>query len=686
MRHVDLIVVLAVIAIELMLILPVPPELLDFLLVLNITVALTILLISMYTLEPLQFSIFPTLLLLVTIYRLALNVSSTRLILLDAYAGEVIMQFGEFVVGGNPIVGFVIFLILISIQFIVITKGAERVSEVTARFTLDAMPGKQMAIDADLNSGLIDEQQAKERREAVEQEADFYGAMDGASKFVKGDAIAGIVITIINILGGFVIGMAQQGMTFQEALQTFTLLTVGDGLVTQIPALLVSTSTGIVVTRAASDSNLGQDVVRQILAHPKVLFIVGGVLAAVGAFPGMPPLPFLALGSIMGFLGFQLRTSLKSEEPTPEEEQAAATEEEAEEYRSPENVMSLLKIDPIEFEFGYGLLPLADPDQGGDLLDRVTMIRRQVAMELGIVVPVIRVRDNIQLSSNEYCIKIKGVEVAKEEVLPNHYLVMIPGDSSGKPEDLGLEGTETKEPVFGLPALWIDESQREQAEMSGYTVVDPPSVLATHLTEIIKQHAHELLGRQETKELIDNVKNDYPAVVEELVDNILNIGEIRKVLANLLKEGVSIKNLLTILETLTDYGAVTKDTDMLTEYVRQNLNREITTKLKELQGEPIKVITLSPELEQKISDSIKQTDHGNYLSIEPQVTQKIQKQLKNYTEQLTQQGLQPIVVTSPMVRLYFKRLTEGFLPNLMVVSFHELDPQIEAQSVGVVNT
>ncbi len=685
MRHVDLIVVIAVIAMVLMLILPVPPELLDFLLVLNITLALTILLISMYTLEPLQFSIFPTLLLLITIYRLALNVSSTRLILLDAYAGEVIMQFGEFVVGGNPVVGFVVFLILITIQFIVITKGAERVSEVTARFTLDAMPGKQMAIDADLNSGLIDEYQAKERRKEVEQEADFYGAMDGASKFVKGDAIAGIVITIINILGGFVIGMAQQGMSFEEALQTFTLLTVGDGLVTQIPALLVSTSTGIVVTRAASDSNLGQDVIKQILAHPKVLYIVGGVLAVIGIVPGMPPIPFLILGSFMGFLGFRITSAIEPE-PTIEEEQAAATEEEAEEYRSPESVMSLLKVDPIEFEFGYGLLPLADPDQGGDLLDRVTMIRRQVAMELGIVVPVIRVRDNIQLNSNEYCIKIKGIEVAREEVLPNHYLVMLPGNMQGKLEELGLEGTETKEPVFGLPALWIDESQREKAEMSGYTVVDPPSVLATHLTEVIKRHAHELLGRQETKELVDNVKNEYPTVVEELVDNILNIGEIRKVLANLLKEGVSIKNLLTILETLTDYGAVTKDTDMLTEYVRQNLSREITTKLQELQGEPLKVITLSPDLEQKISESIKQTDHGNYLSIEPQLTQKIQKQLQNYLEQLNEQGLQPIVVTSPMVRLYFKRLTESMFPDLMVVSFHELEPQVEAQSVGVVKT
>ncbi|OWZ84246.1 flagellar biosynthesis protein FlhA [Natranaerobius trueperi] len=683
MRHGDLIFVLAVIAIVLMLILPVPPELLNILLVVNITLALTILLVSMYTLEPLQFSIFPTLLLLITIYRLALNVSSTRLILLNADAGEVIQQFGEFVVGGNALVGFVIFLILVAIQFIVITKGAERVSEVTARFTLDAMPGKQMAIDADLNSGLINEEQARERRKAVEQEADFYGAMDGASKFVKGDAIAGIVITVINVLGGFVIGMAQQGLTFQESLQTFTLLTVGDGLVTQIPALLISTSTGIVVTRAASDSNLGEDVISQILAHPKVLFIVAGVLAMVGILPGMPPLPFLLLGLIMAILAYHIKTTVIEKVPSPEEEEVAAKEEEAEGYRSPENVMSLLQIDPIEFEFGYGLLPLADPDQGGDLLDRVTMIRRQVALELGIVVPVIRVRDNIQLSSNEYCIKIKGVEVAREEVLPNHYLVMIPGDE--KPEDLDIVGTQTKEPVFNLPAMWIDEDQREHTEMSGYTVVDPPSVLATHLTEIIKRHAHELLGRQEVKELVENLKESYPAVVEELVDNVLSLGEVRNVLSNLLKEGVSIRNLLTIAETLTDYGAITKDTDMLTEYVRQNLSREITNKLKELQGDSLKVITLSPELEQKLSESIKQTDHGNYLSIEPQITQKIQKQLQNYYEQLNEQGIHPIVITSPMVRLYFKRLTEGVFTNLTVVSYHELEPQVEAQSVGVVS-
>ncbi|UMZ73379.1 flagellar biosynthesis protein FlhA [Natranaerofaba carboxydovora] len=680
MKHSDLIVIVAVIATVFMLILPVPAGLLDFLLVINITIALTVLLVSMYTFEPLQFSILPSLLLLTTLYRLALNVSSTRLILLDAHAGEVIAQFGNFVVGGNPVVGFIVFLILVVIQFIVITKGAERVSEVTARFVLDAMPGKQMAIDADLNSGLITEDEARERRQTIQKEADFYGAMDGATKFVKGDAIAAIVIIVINITGGFAIGMIQMDMSFADALSTYILLSVGDGLVSQIPALLISTAAGIVVTRAASDSNLGVDVLNQILAQPKALFLVSGFLLIIGFLPGLPPLPFIALGSMMGFIGYQLKTAteegITKEEELEEEKQKA---EEVEEYRKPENVMSMLQVDPIEFEIGYGLLPLADPDQGGDFLDRVTMIRRQVALDLGLIVPEIRVRDNIQLAPNEYVIKIKGIEIARSEVYPNYYLVMNPEDSG-----TDLEGIDTTEPVFGLPAKWIEEDRKEQAEMEGLTIVDPPSVLATHLTEVIKQHAHELLGRQEVQSLLDNVKEKFPTVVEELVGDILSVGEIRKVLANLLREGVSIRNLVTILEALTDYASITKDTDALTEYVRQSLSRQISNDLKELQGHPLKVVTLSPDLEKAISDSIQSTDTGNYLSLDPKITQNIQKQLKEYFDEFSNQGIQPIIVTSPMVRLFFKRLTESFIPGLLVVSYNELESDLEIQSVGVV--
>ncbi len=680
MKHTDLIVIVAVIATVFMLILPVPAGLLDFLLVVNITIALTVLLVSMYTMEPLQFSILPALLLLTTLYRLALNVSSTRLILLEAYAGRVIQQFGDFVVGGNPVVGFIVFLILVIIQFIVITKGAERVSEVTARFVLDAMPGKQMAIDADLNSGLITEAEAKERRETIQKEADFYGAMDGATKFVKGDAIAAIVIIVINITGGFAIGMVQMGMSFTEALDAYILLSVGDGLVSQIPALLISTAAGIVVTRAASDANLGEDVVSQILAHPKALFLVSGFLLLIGLLPGLPPLPFIVLGSTIGFIAYQIKsTTEETIKKEQEEVQEQEKEEEAEEYRRPENVMSMLQVDPIEFEIGYGLLPLADPDQGGDFLDRVTMIRRQVALDLGLVVPEIRVRDNIQLQPNEYVIKIKGMEVARSEVYPNYYLVMNPEETETE-----LEGIDTKEPVFGLPARWIEEDKKEQAEMEGLTIVDPPSVLATHLTEVIKQHAHELLGRQEVQSLLDNVKEKFPAVVDELVGEILSVGEIRKVLANLLREGVSIKNLVTILEALTDYASITKDTDALTEYVRQNLSRQISNDLKDLQGHPLKVLTLSPDLEKTISESIQSTETGNYLSLDPKVTQAIQSQLKGYLEEFSNQGIQPIIVTSPMVRLFFKRLTESFLPGLIVVSYNELESNLEIQSIGVV--
>lgn len=670
----DTIVALTVIATVVMMIIPLPTMILDVLLTFNITIALIILLISMYTLEPLQFSIFPSLLLLATLFRLALNISSTRLILLNGYAGKVISSFGQFVIGNNALVGFIIFLILVIIQFIVITKGAERVAEVAARFTLDGMPGKQMSIDADLNAGIIDEVEAQKRRRDIQREADFYGAMDGASKFVKGDAIAGIIITVINIIGGFITGMVIRNMDFQEAVSHYTLLTVGDGLVSQIPALLISTATGIVVTRAASDSNLGQDLIKQILSYPKVIFISAGVLTFFGIIPGLPKLPFFILAFIMGFLGYTIH-SVGSKETS--ENETELKEKEIEELRKPENILSLLHIDPIEIEFGYGLIPLVDANQGGDLLDRVIMIRRQCAIDLGMIVPMIRLRDNIQLLPNEYKIKIKGIEVSKGELKPDSFLAMNPGFVEKE-----IEGIKTTEPAFGLPAVWISEEKKEEAETLGYTVVDPSSVIATHLTEVIKRHAHELLGRQEVQTLVDNLKETYPAVVEELIPKQMSIGEIQKVLANLLKEGVPIRDLVTIFETLADFSIITKDTDILTEYVRQALSRVITKKF--IEGNKVEVLTLDQQVEQLIKESIKQTEHSSYLSINPNISQKIFDSLSEQIDKFAKIGQQPIVLTAPVIRLYFKRLTESFLPNLIVLSYNELDSGIDVRSIGVV--
>lgn len=674
----ELAVLVGVILIVVMLIIPLPPVALDILIILNISLALLIILTSMNVKEPLQFSVFPTLLLIVTLYRLGLNVSTTRSILSIGEAGKVIDTFGAFVIGGNPLVGFVVFLILIIIQFIVITKGAERVSEVGARFTLDAMPGKQMSIDADLNAGLISDIEAKERREKIEREADFYGAMDGASKFVKGDAIAGIIIVLINIIFGLIIGMVQMDLTFSEAVQKFTLLTVGDGLVTQIPALLISTATGIVVTRAASDSNLSTDIIKQLLAYPKMLYIAGGTIFTLGA---LTPIPFLLTTPIALFLifgGYQLsRFAQKEEEAKASKEEES--EEDVNDMKSPESVVNLLQVDPIEFEFGYGLIPLADANQGGDLLDRVVMIRRQLALELGMIVPVIRIRDNIQLQPNEYVIKIKGNEVARGELLLDHYLAMSPGV-----EDENIKGIETIEPAFGLPALWIGEDMKEQAELSGYTVVDPPSVVSTHLTEVIKRHAHELIGRQETKQLIDHLKESYPTLVEEVTPNPLTVGEIQKVLANLLKEGISIRNLPVIFETLADYGPLTKDMNLITEYVRQALSRQISKQFA-TPGEPLYVITLSGAVEKKIADSVQQTEYGSFLAMDPDDSQKILESMTFELERLNQMGQLPIILCSPSVRMYVRQLIERQLPNIPVLSYNELEPDIEVQSVGVVN-
>ncbi len=670
----DLSVLLGVILIIIMLIIPLPGWLLSILILVNISLALLVILVSMNTQEPLQFSIFPSLLLLLTLFRLGLNVSTTRSILSKADAGGVVDTFGSFVIGNNPLVGFVVFIILVIIQFIVITKGAERVAEVSARFTLDAMPGKQMSIDADLNAGLISEQEARERRKKVEAEADFHGSMDGASKFVKGDAIAGIVIVIINIVFGLIIGMVQMDMTFNEAINTFMRLTVGDGLVSQIPALLIATATGIVVTRVSTEGNLGSDVTDQLLQYPKLLFVAAGTIFLLG----FTPINFLLTTSIAAFLALSgwLLTRQVEEEPVAEEE---IDEEESEKMKDSESVINLLSVDPIEFEFGYALIPLVDASQGGDLLDRIVMIRRQLAIELGVVIPVVRIRDNIQLEPNEYRLKVKGNEVARGELLLDHFLAMTPDI-----DDDSIEGIETREPAFGLPAKWISEEVKDEAEMFGYTVVDPPSVVSTHLTEVLKRQAYQLLGRQETKELIDHLKEDYPILVEEVTPDPLSIGDVQKVLAKLLKENVSIRNLPVIFETLADYGKMTTDTDLLAEYVRQSLSAQLTKQYVS-SNDSINVVTISQQVEELIMNHIQQTEHGNYLALDPEIQQRI---VTTIHEQINEAALQyenVILLCSPAIRMYVKQLIDRSLPDVAVLSYNELEPNVQIQSVGVVD-
>ncbi|MET3288509.1 flagellar biosynthesis protein FlhA [Brevibacillus fluminis] len=669
-------IIFFVISIVVMMVIPLPPALLDLLLILNISLALTILLVSMRTKEALQFSIFPTLLLLTTLFRLALNVSTTRNILSHGEGGRVIEAFGQFVVGGNQVVGFIVFLILIIIQFIVITKGSERVAEVAARFTLDAMPGKQMSIDADLNAGMITDVEARNRRQKIEREADFYGAMDGASKFVKGDAIAGIIIFIINIIGGFIIGMAFLDMSAGEAAKHFTNLSVGDALVSQIPALLISTATGIIVTRATSDDSLGADITGQLFGHPKLLYIVAGAIAFLGILTPIGIFATLPIAGILAYGGRQLQRRANTKVVETAQQEA---EQKMDEVRSPESVVNLLQVDPIEFEFGYGLIPLADTKQGGDLLDRVIMIRRQCALELGIVVPVIRIRDNIQLRPNEYVIKIKGNQIAKGEILLDHYLAMSPGF-----DDDSVVGIPTQEPAFGLPALWVTEEYKDVAELSGYTVVDPPSVVATHLTEIIKRHAHELLGRQETRALIDNIKEMMPVLVDELIPGMLSVGDVQKVLQKLLKEKISVRNLPAILEALADNAMYTKDPEVLTEYVRQALARQITLQFTE-PGQPLVVITAGPGLEKAISDRIEQTEQGSYLAMDPDTTQRIYQSMSEQVGKVAASGQQPILLASPAIRMYLRQLMERMMPDIPVISYSELEPHVEVQSVGMVN-
>lgn len=672
----DLSVLIGVIMIIAMLIIPLPTWLLDFFIIINITLALIIILISMNMQEPLQFSIFPSLLLLVTLFRLGLNVSTTRSILGSGEAGNVVHTFGEFVVGGNILVGIVVFFILVVIQFIVITKGSERVSEVAARFTLDAMPGKQMSIDADLNAGVISDREAKERREKVERESDFYGAMDGASKFVKGDAIAGIIIVLINMLFGIIIGMTQMGLSFADSAHTFTLLTVGDGLVSQVPALIISTATGIIVTRAASEGNLGFDISRQILAYPHMLIVAAATIVALGLFTPINDLVTLPIGGLIAFGGYLL---LKAENQKKETDVVMEEDVKTEELKSPESIISLLQVDPIEFEFGYSLIPLADTNQGGDLLDRVVMIRRQLALELGMIMPVVRIRDNIQLPPNGYRIKIKGNEVAQGELFLDQYLAMSPGI-----DDDSIEGISTVEPAFGMPALWITEDMKSRAELSGYTVVDPPSVVSTHLTEILKKFAHELIGRQETRQLVEHMKESHPALIEEITPDPLSVGDIQKVLSKLLKEKISIRNLPIIFETLADFGKMSRDVDLLTEYVRQSLSRQISKQYSQ-GNEALKVITLGGSVEKKIADHVQQTEHGNYLSLNPADSQLLFDLISKEVQQSNGFGQTPVILCSPAVRMYVRQLLERYLPDLAILSYNELEPELEVQNVGVVN-
>ena len=675
MKKSDVGVAIYLLAAIIFFIIPIPNYLLDVMLAINISIALVILFNSLFVKEVLEMSFFPTLLLFTTIFRISLNVSSTRLILSTGDPGNVVETFGQFVGGGDLIIGAIVFVVLILIQFIVINKGSERVAEVSARFTLDAMPGKQMAIDADLNTGAITEKEARERRNKIQEEAGFFGSMDGATKYVKGDAISGLIITVINLLGGTVMGVTRQGLTAADALQQYGILTIGDGLCSQIPSLLISLATGILVTKASKDADFGTVLVRQLFGIPKVLYLVGSALIFLGVVTPLKWYLFVGLGLVFIISGKQMQKSIRMEEI---EDEVNEDEVDAEEIRKPENVVSLLRVDPIELEFGYGIIPLADVNQGGDLLDRVVMIRRQIALELGTVVPIIRLRDNIQLNPNQYIIKIKGIQVTEGEILFDHYMAMNPGYVEEE-----ITGIPTFEPSFHLPAIWITEGQREKAESLGYTVVDPPSIIATHLTEVIRSHIAEFLTRQDVQNLVDNLKENNPALVDELVPKLLGLGEIQKVLQNLLAEGISIRDLLTIFETLADHAATTRDTDVLTEYVRQSLKRAISSKYFPA-NETTSVITLDPKVEQDIMGSVKQTEQGAYLTLDPERTKAIMASVETEVAKLESLGKNPIVVTSPIVRMYFKKLTEDYFKDLIVVSYNEVESNVELQSVGMV--
>ena len=675
MKKTDIMVGVYLLAAIVALFVTVPSGLLDLMLAINMALALIILFTSLYAKDVLEMQAFPTMLLFTTIFRIALNVSSTKLILKNGNPGDVVKAFGAFMAGNDMVIGAMVFIILLIVQFVVINKGSERVSEVTARFTLDAMPGKQMAIDADLNTGAITDKEAKERREKLQQESSFFGSMDGATKYVKGDATAGLIITVINLVGGILMGMTRRGMDIKSALSEYAILTIGDGLVSQIPSLLISISSGIIVTKASKETQLPDLLIGELFTTPKVLRIVGIVLAALGIVTPLPWYVFVPLG--IGLIAIASVVG-KTQAVADIEEEVAGADMEAQEIRKPENVVSLLQVDPIELEFGYGIIPLADVNQGGDLLDRVVMIRRQVALELGTVVPIIRLRDNIQLNPNQYIIKIKGIQVSEGEILFDHYIAMNPGFVEEE-----ITGIPTFEPSFHLPALWITENQRERAESLGYTVVDPPSIIATHLTEVIKAHIAELLTRQDTQNLINNLKENNPTLVEELVPKLMGVGEIQKVLQNLLAEGISIRDLLTIFETLADHAGTTRDTDILTEYARQSLKRAISNKFFPA-GDTTRVITLDPTVEQEIMASVKQTEQGGYINLAPDRIRQIVSATETEIKKFEDIGSVPIIITSPIVRMYFKKIISDYFKDLIVVSYNEVESNVELQSVGMV--
>jgi flagellar biosynthesis protein FlhA len=676
-KNSDVLMAVAVIGILIFMVMPLPTLLLDLLLSFSIMFSLIIILASMYVQHPLELSAFPSILLLITLFRLSLNVASTRIILLHGNegtlaAGKVIKAFGGFVVGGNYLVGIIVFLILVAINFLVITKGAGRIAEVAARFTLDAMPGKQMSIDADLNAGLITEQEARERRELITKEAEYYGAMDGANKFVRGDAIAGIVITLINIIGGLAIGVFQKDMSFASAAQNYTLLTIGDGLVSQVPALIVSTAAGVIVTRAGADSSLGDEITSQILVQPKSIAVASGVLFGFGLVPGLPTVPFLILSVVSGGLAYTIFRSVKEsarveEELKVQKEKAIPTDQ----------FDALPPLDTLAVEVGYGLIPLVDIEQDGQLLDRIKSLRRQIARELGIIVAPVHIQDNMQLKPGEYTILLKGNEIARGELMTNYYLAMNPNAAEEK-----IDGIATREPTYGLPALWIKEDAKENALARGFTVVDLATVLTTHLSEIIKRHSHELLGRQDVQQLLDSAKETHPKVVEELVPNLLPLGGVVQVLQNLLREQVPIRDLLTILETLADWSPATKDLDILAEHVRHALARTITKMHLTPEGN-IAAITLGHDLESTISGALQQTDHGSFLSLDPSVAQQMMTNLAASLEKMSSLNYQPVVMCSAQIRYHVKRLVDRFMPHVIVLSYDEILSKVEIQSLDM---
>ena len=669
----------AVVGMVVALVVTLPTWLIDFLLMVVVGLAIIILLNALYSKEALDMSMFPTILLIVTLFRFTLSISTTRLILLQGYAGQVVNVFGDFVAGGNLVVGTILFFIIVLVNFIVITKGAERVAEVTARFTLDAMPGKQMAIDADLNSGIINEDEAKARRKKIQDESNFYGAMDGAVKFVKGDAIFSILIVFINIIGGIILGTTGMAtgepLPISEAANLYMLLTIGDGLVSQIPAVLIAIATGLIVTKATVDDEITGALTRQLLSQPLVLMVAGGALATMGFFTPLPWHFFIPFGFLLLYLGLVMR---RRESITAIENEITTDDVEAEEMRRPDDMLPLMDVEPIRLCFGYGLIPLVAADQGGDLLERVVMIRRNIALELGAIIPQIRLQDNIKLSPNQYTIFIKGVEIAGGDIMFDHYMAM----NSGYVEE-EIDGIETVEPFAGLPAMWISESQRERAEALGYTVVDPPAIIATHLTEVIRNYLHEILSRQDVQKMINHVKESHSVLVDELIPKYMSIGEVQKVLSKLLKEGISIRDLVTILETLADYAPITRDSDMLTEYVRASLRRAISKKFFS-QGINT-VITLDPALEQTLTGNIQKTEIGSFVNIDQQLSQRIFESLKKEVGKLTSLGVVPIILTSPFVRMYFKQLVDEIAPDLVVLSYGEIDQSAEVQSVGMVS-